>query len=680
MKIHYNRTIIPTLTKISFITLFSLVLSSAEAKKDDNNKTLNSESGVADEVNSKLEVDVSSREVFSQLMSEPLFFELFRKAQLDRLSDPIDQLVREFITSTPELRKIYNVALSSLTNELKYFEYSANVQMLKLTSDGVTEQYSRLYNNIQKTAKDLGFSPEAINNMSVYIKNGSGSFNAFTVSGSQDKIIIVIHSELIKGMTEQEVRSVVAHELGHIRASHPVTGYVMNVLFKILSNTFTGEQNNEFANLRKGFFLDNDDSIEQHNRLKNDLEQKLKFKNTPFGLNRNSLGEEIATVISKIPDDGKRKLFDATLELCIKILKKSEAPSESISFFMDLKKHLLKTAVKVNPEQFNDNLSILGDRVSQGREKTADHHSSGTSQNSIMASAIAKLMGLVYEKSERDKVLSNLIRQADEFIQNTPVELQPYFSGESHPSEILRINNILNFNTVPDIFFANPMLRFLVLEKEINQQITMINQMLNEHNIQMNDEIKQRITVMKAEFETKHKDLTTIISSRILDMEKKILPEDSSKNVLPRDHRNPRFDNLIQFLTVIKESQYDSLEKMQLVLLELKKQPQKKSIQKQIAGLEMEINNFKLEISTFGSELLNQVEHDYKIMLQNSNLSSFTRENVVKRLEMLKVAQLIPTNENDLEKIIHLRFEATKLSGNRTKGSRIPMSCQMVFK
>jgi Zn-dependent protease with chaperone function len=74
-------------------------------------------------------------------------------------------------------------------------------------------QYSSIYGIFRECLKDLDITSEP----TLYI-NQSPLVNSYALG--QDKPYIVVNSELLELLTEDEVRSVIAHELGHIKCHH----------------------------------------------------------------------------------------------------------------------------------------------------------------------------------------------------------------------------------------------------------------------------------------------------------------------------------------------------------------------------------------------------------------------------------------------------------------------------
>jgi Zn-dependent protease with chaperone function len=74
-------------------------------------------------------------------------------------------------------------------------------------------QYSSIYGIFRECLKDLDINPEPI----LYV-NQSPLVNSYALG--QEKPYIVVNSELLELLTEEEIRAIIAHELGHIKCNH----------------------------------------------------------------------------------------------------------------------------------------------------------------------------------------------------------------------------------------------------------------------------------------------------------------------------------------------------------------------------------------------------------------------------------------------------------------------------
>jgi len=107
---------------------------------------------------------------------------------------------------------------------LKYWAYPAN--RAQLLGNGLRlgpRQLPDVYEHVRAGARLLGVrEPE------VFVRQDP-VLNAFTI-GAHDSHVIVLHSSLVESLDPAELRYIVGHELGHIRAGHVVYGSIAQLL------------------------------------------------------------------------------------------------------------------------------------------------------------------------------------------------------------------------------------------------------------------------------------------------------------------------------------------------------------------------------------------------------------------------------------------------------------------
>ncbi len=92
------------------------------------------------------------------------------------------------------------------------------------------DQYRHLLEVTEEIARKLGFSEATIRNMFLGVANGP--VNAYTYSGLPDHFIdLVLFKDLISVLSEDELRGVIGHELGHIKSQHILNQTISIVIF-----------------------------------------------------------------------------------------------------------------------------------------------------------------------------------------------------------------------------------------------------------------------------------------------------------------------------------------------------------------------------------------------------------------------------------------------------------------
>ncbi len=614
---------------------------------------------------------VSTRRVFGDLMKDPNLHQIYLEQQLKSLTHPVDLELRKFFFADPRLRQIYFEILENQESFLTDFEHFAETGMYQLTR-GVTNAYNKLDHIVEDTARDLGFSPEAIANRRIYIKDGSGSLNAFTVSGSQNKIIVVVHSDLLQKMDESEVRAVLGHEMGHIRASHPVIGYLLDSMYTIILRTFTqghigipvADESSIVANFAK-FCIDDKDAVRGEQRSSYGTDYVDNLLGSKFRAKRVSAFESmmkgVVQVMLSIPEPERVALLQEFLNLNLRILKVMNAPKHSIEFFTELAAKLPKAGVvKVDKAQMKEELSVLADAISQSAEMSADRFASAGSKKASVASSMGKLLGLAFTNENREGVLKALVAQAEKFYQNVSEQDRAEYMGGSHPAPVLRTQIIMNLPSTPDIFFANPFIRLLILQEGVINQVHALGQLvaLPELEANVREQFKKQVEeIVGAQSE---------LDARIVDQ---LLTAESRIRV---GSRNPRFDNMLQFFLVKKELYFEAFH----AIAESMEEPEIKKSSEKLNSLSKQKEFVEKTLANFGLPLMEQVKKALKAMESKGGLSQGKLQDLQLRQKQLEMAMSSPKTLTEVQALRSLRVELTSLPDNRNKGSRIPIECR----
>lgn len=612
----------------------------------------------------------SSRMLLGSLMGNPILHDIYLEKQLTSLTHPVDRALRNFFLSDPRLEQIYGALLANQDSFLLDFERYADVTMHRL-SRGVTKTYDRLDHIVEETARDLGFSPEAIANRSIYIKDGSGSLNAFTVSGSQEKVIVVVHSTLLEKMDEFEVRAVLGHELGHIRASHPVNGMLLDTMFTMILRTYTQGNIAIPAPNEKGIVnfekLCSDGKINtvDGQRVAFGMEHLDNMLGRTFGERRlnafNSMVNGVVQVMMKMPEVERTQVLQRFMNFTLNSLRQMDVPQETIEFFSELSEKLPKAGlVKVDANQMKSELAVVADAISRAQESSADRFGSSVSKNSYLASSMGKLLGIDFTNENREGVLKSLLKQAENFYQNVSEQERAYYMGGSHPVPVLRTHMIMNFSPTPDIFFANPFISLLILDDGIVETIERLPKASSLFTFKpyssKQDDLRKGLIQLQDEVEQKIVEHLMLTETRLRD-----------------GSRNPRFDNMLQFLLINKENLFEFSGQYAEAIKDLEAANQTEAVKR------LKAEQAKLEIrrAEFGVAILKRVKDALAQLQTKPSLSETKKQDLATRQRQIDVALLPISSRSDLEAARSLRIELTALPEIRTKGSRIPIECRV---
>lgn len=641
----------------------------------------------------------SSRDLLSDLMGNRILHDIYRNAQLEALTHPVDRALRKFFLADPTspLAQIYDVVSGSMKMSLRQFQLNAEASMKRLRAGDPDERLSkddprrkinRLLDIVKDVARDLGFSREAIAKISVYMNQDGGNLNAFTVSGSQDNIIVVLNTALINSMDELELRAVLGHEMGHIRASHPVNGYLLDIMFTLVYRTFTTGSIAAAASNETDLHIFSKKCVPQKSEngdvakvvggsktflpvfpSNNIDESKLNGINSLTDLTTN-----IVNVMLNIPEVQRRNLLLNFMNFANDTLREMNVASDTIEYFKELTEKLHKgSVIQVSSEQMKAHLQVLDQAISRAQEISADHFGSSISKNFYLATSMAKLLGILFNKEGRMREIQEILLQAEELrAEATPEEWANLMRG-SHPAAILRTHMIMNFSTTPDIFFANPMMALLILQQGLEQERKGILSYLRSQSTQemgavpagKQEALRQRLKDTAASLAKSQEEVEAKIVRHLMVVEG--TRKDIQGNAVG-SKRNPRFENTMQLILFQKEA----LVEKKKTLVEIRTGLDAKLYSDAINEINFEIEAIDEALATHGKSILTKIKEAMSAMAQNSETTPEKRESLNKRIEQIDLALTMPDGIDGLTALQALRAELTELPRIRNKGSRIP--------
>lgn len=461
---------------------------------------------------------MESRSVFLEAMENPQTAEIFRLDQLEKFSTPFDRELREFFSHNEVFGQTFSYFQQNYDLILSDFSNSMLIGSTRIVR-GLTTDYDRILKIIQETALDLGFNKDAISNLEVYVK--SGSENAYTVSGLQNRIIIVFQRDILRTMSAGEIRAVIGHELGHIRGQHVITGQLNGLMLTLLNAYLV---NGSVAQISMSD-MEEDLRVRefQANQVLRDFETKMNasvvnvFEQYSTGTEMNhgdsatsskvrnryagdsqkmGFDQQINTFMMRFmsqPHEFKRQIFSEYLEIIIRNLEATQSLSTTIDFFKTVYKNYQSggTVLSVNPQEAGFHLQVASLAVSQAFETTSDMISNSVVKKSYLASAMAKLLGADFDGSrnktgyesrqERQRIIEQHLKQAEEFrLRNQGDEAARFLSLMTHPAPVIRVEQIMALERYPAIIFADPFMRNLYLKDLLTLQLLNIEKRLYE--------------------------------------------------------------------------------------------------------------------------------------------------------------------------------------------------------
>lgn len=616
----------------------------------------------------QLEIDSSYR-IFRKYIDNPLIGEAFRKIQVQLLNLTSDSNLTNFlINGSPVLNKLYQNLKAEHDMQLEGFSLMARSSMVKI-KPGYDPLYDNLLKTITKSALKKGFSENAVNKLELFVM--PGDLNAFTVSGNDNRIIVVVQSKLLEKLTEAEVQRVIDHELGHILSSHSLKNqmfsYIMNAM--ALSLVRNGLSPEAFAAQTKNTFDQIDFSnLQNRNLIATDMKNStvINYLIDKYAISKKrsnasgmSLFQQTLNEIEGLGPSAKTQLFRGFIVLTAKAMLEMNADPASIKYFMDLYQNFDKLGtLAIALPQFSAHMHEADNAISRTDETSADQHSSAGGPNEVIASAFGKLLELVFTKENRASVFKNIQEQAEDLIRDLPPAVLSQFMGTSHPALILRINNILKMDSYPAVYFANPFLKLFVLESAVRQA-------LGEHT-ELEEAYAER-------FEDDQLDMFPAGDQSSAAQSLQLLHNELVKDIIDSVVRlglaakyNPRFSNLIENYAFLRETELISL---QLLNEQLKgkvtSQDTQNKLKDQIARITQTLSHPNEVLEALQKALQKQITQ-----IEASDAKDARLETLNVRLTAIKTL-LTTTDSEELDKLREL-FVPERLAGTIARRRHIP--------
>jgi Zn-dependent protease with chaperone function len=610
--------------------------------------------------------DVPMRTLFNSYMADADARAAFQFFQWQMINEPLDAKLGLFFNSKyPALAGLYSAIKTAMDKELDEFSLSQRINNTKMTL-GMTPRYDVIYKMVQKTAADLGFSPEAIKNIEIFIDEGD--VNAFTVSGNQNRIIIVLQSELINKLRNSEIRGVLAHEMGHIRSEHTIKQTAVQFMMLAIGIMVTGNVKAQEA-FFKGAKYSLRHAIRKHHSSVEDDEAS---SNEIAQLFMETMGK-----IVEMSGETKAQMINQFIELAQEANVTMNAPQITTQYFEDLMNtaHTLDS-VRISTQQYMKHMKTVSNSFSKTFETSADNYAAAESENEYFASAVLKLLGHTFKTGkERENFFKKIQEQYADVIATTEAEQRAPFEDKSHPPLPQRLTEILQKPVYPSIIFANPFLRLLSLDDSLNDHALasgnvsqILGKMLSEIDRDLSDDtlpqsslpfVLSQYNAMKDAAGAKEASVGNILRLRTK-LQHDIVA--SIMNLGLANSVNPRFENFIQYYARNRLSLALTLQAAQKVMLtsDVKEQELYAPI----------FASFKLKMSQvlpLPQALLNALN----VELEKSKLNTPDRNVLVQRIAILSTVM----NSNSTEALLQARNMVTsvrKVDGS-TSRRRLPM-------
>jgi Zn-dependent protease with chaperone function len=422
----------------------------------------------------------NSQTTFNHFMNDKDVRQMFRRVQWRLINTPVDAAFKFFFYSlNSDLDGLFDQVKAFHSQQLEQFSRHALSSLLLISSptDKKAEkirEYEEILKIVKNAALGIGFSTSAIANMEVYTSNEAG-MNAFTVSGNNERLIVVFHAELIKKMKPEQLKEIVHHELGHIWSLHSIVGIMHDLMSSLVVGTYapsamkSGVMSSESGLIRMQNIKCASGKVCSHSHNSAHATPPLGgFKDQVTGNDfARTINQGFAKLMSKSPQE-KAKLVREYIGLLLHALVAQNGSPETINYLVTLlKTDLISSPIEPNVAQLAAHLNNALQAVSRAQEDSCDRYAIAHGSRKNLAEAMAKLFAYVPNSKDIKQinaVMEMIKRQNAEFKKRTAGSDTSSEAGSTHTSTAFRVMDILNADTYPLVLFNKDFAKLLLME------------------------------------------------------------------------------------------------------------------------------------------------------------------------------------------------------------------------
>ena len=621
----------------------------------------------------------STDQIFLKYTDNPIGGQVFRNTQWALLHTTPDYHLLQFFHQSFWKQILLNLSKIHI-HTVKNFVAIQNLNMISYGPD-LPPQDKKLIPIIAEVAVALGFTSQAINNMDIYVAS-SADQNAFTVSGNHDHIVVVINKPLLEKMSPSELKAIVAHELGHIRARHALMLQMHTIAISLIEDEmFPNEKSSGAHNsdalvglhLIQGWYdqmlRSQSDRLNAHNNTSPSTFHTLQLlfsqsfeSNDDSAQSINSFYNEFKEQLSRAPRKARREFLAQYIQELAIALNSEGTQMDIAQYFADLSQTMWtpQSALAPNYNQFLNNVYSALAALSRSYETTSDHYATTASGGpTALFYAMGRLSEQYSDSTDRAQYLKRFWNHYTKRIgstsitEDTPV---PILGLSSHPPIMLRSANILRTPDYPGVLFANPFMRLLLLETGMRARL---DELKNISESDVNDESARKARLDEL---TKTEQLLESLDGDILKLIHERGPHirttDSTKK------SNPRFKNTLQFYAFERLSRILTISELEKQRATLSSEPNNDSALSQIDTLIEKLNK---ELDALkDSKILSTLRDSYE---RKNNRSAYTQA-----IEMIEAVQG-SMNPEALNKLLKtLEGPALKNESNESTTASTPQS------
>jgi hypothetical protein len=426
---------------------------------------------------------ILSSKVFQELMNDQSLNELNLRAQQRRLKTNVDYDMQKYFDGDVSTRSVMPTFLKQLNSDILSETTLNELKMTEVTakSDPV------LFHEFIQVLRTFGQSEQQIKNAKCY--RSMGPINAYAYTISPDHVYFVVYDSLDNIASRAELRGVMGHEIGHVRAGHVKYGaldtsrqlfLINHLLAKANSNMAEDEKQRVFAEIKVKLISE---------RAKTFVKQASDQNEAVSSDARRSFSNLIETATlpkNYFSQDEESAILSDYVDRIIANLSVLEIPERYREIFENVKQRLqANDPIAVNMDQLQEALHVWTLAYSRADETSADYWGDLVGRPSRVAMMDAKFGGRKISadptrKEIQDAVKSVILQVQKAQRMNTRQGFYELVGGPNsgdHPFSNMRILRQAKFDqSIDRISLANPFLRIAVLLDEARSELADIDQ------------------------------------------------------------------------------------------------------------------------------------------------------------------------------------------------------------
>jgi tetratricopeptide (TPR) repeat protein len=473
-------------------------------------------------------IDDGTKAGFSILLEDPINRAAYREAQGRFLATSHDLVMSEFLNSTPFLLASKDGIQTMLLKAVEDALESGDVSMDLVTEKDSNPLNRELYQLFKEVLIDSGRTKQEISQARLYIT--LGNVNAYTVSGKDAPIVVVVQTDLLtkfhydkvvmKGKTgylkfrllKSQIKGILAHENFHTLRDHVTQSVQTMALDLQVMNYFSA----------KPITLDDKDDDSGRQKLLNDMATSLIPDYAPLSgktdprsgpmdkVRRDGFLNAVRMQSAKIdgaPDrDAVLKMLQDYLDLRISLAEvNGEIGPEALALLRSLKTATPNSIDKeIIQRLFIEKIHPLDHREQEASADGGTFNSvsprEGAAPHTVFGGAMLTTPPMEYPEhiAEIEGEIVKRFKQNEEIYKNvSSVKRQNLYGGKNdHAFSSSRVQSIIDNSQQPDVAQIQGAIDALTKELKVNpspsgdEELAVYNKLLTQQNSYRESAIK----------------------------------------------------------------------------------------------------------------------------------------------------------------------------------------------